>query len=117
MGASTIARDITERKQIETAVQEVKETERQRIARDLHDGVLQDLSYAAMALEVTKLNAHKARPLRASSRKRSTPSEAPPRPCGPPFTICAWRTNWTSRFPGCWIPWWTGTARWPETKR
>ena len=57
VGASTIARDITERKRIETAVQEMRETERQRIARDLHDGVLQDLSYAAMALEITKRNA------------------------------------------------------------
>ncbi|WP_166395720.1 PAS domain S-box protein [Rubrobacter marinus] len=57
VGASTIARDITERKRTETALREVRETERQRIARDLHDGVLQDLSYAAIALEVTKLNA------------------------------------------------------------
>ena len=37
--------DITERKQAEEALQEVREAERQRIAQDLHDGVLQDLTY------------------------------------------------------------------------
>jgi signal transduction histidine kinase len=40
VGASTIARDITERR---------------RIARDLHDGVLQDLSYTAAAIGLIML--------------------------------------------------------------
>ena len=46
VGASTIARDITERKQAEEEMREVREVERQRMARDLHDEALQDLSYA-----------------------------------------------------------------------
>jgi PAS domain S-box-containing protein len=50
VGASTIARDITERKRIEGALQDMREAERRRIAHDLHDGVLQDLSYTTAAL-------------------------------------------------------------------
>src|ERR687886_185305 len=46
VGASTIARDITERKRTEEALREVREAERSRIARELHDGALQDLTYA-----------------------------------------------------------------------
>jgi PAS domain S-box-containing protein len=52
-----VARDITERKRAEQAIAEVREAERRRIARDLHDGVLQDLSYTAAAIEITKLQA------------------------------------------------------------
>jgi PAS domain S-box-containing protein len=46
IGASTIARDITERKQAEEEARQVREAERQRMARDLHDEALQDLAYA-----------------------------------------------------------------------
>jgi PAS domain S-box-containing protein len=46
IGASTIARDITERKQAEEEVRQIREAERQRMARDLHDEALQDLTYA-----------------------------------------------------------------------
>jgi PAS domain S-box-containing protein len=38
--------DITERKRAEEALREVREAERGRIARELHDGALQDLTYA-----------------------------------------------------------------------
>jgi PAS domain S-box-containing protein len=41
-----LVRDITERKKTEEALREMREAERNRIARDLHDSVLQDLSYA-----------------------------------------------------------------------
>ena len=57
IGASAIARDITERKRTEEALKELREVERSRIARDLHDGVLQDLSYTAAAMELIMLDA------------------------------------------------------------
>ena len=52
-----VVRDITERKRAEEALREVEKAERLRMARDLHDGVLQDLSYSAAAMQLTKLNA------------------------------------------------------------
>jgi signal transduction histidine kinase len=57
VGASTIARDITERKRAEEAMRQVREAERRRLARDLHDGVLQDLSYTAASIELIMLDA------------------------------------------------------------
>jgi PAS domain S-box-containing protein len=45
--------DITERKQAEQALREIREAERRRIARELHDVVLQDLTYAMQSLRVT----------------------------------------------------------------
>jgi DNA-binding NarL/FixJ family response regulator/signal transduction histidine kinase len=41
-----VVRDVTERKKTEEALREMREAERNRIARDLHDGALQDLTYA-----------------------------------------------------------------------
>jgi sigma-B regulation protein RsbU (phosphoserine phosphatase) len=49
--------DITDQKQIEEALREVREAERRRIARDLHDGVLQDLSYTTAAMGLIGLKA------------------------------------------------------------
>ncbi len=46
IAASKIARDITERKQLEAAVATAAEEERGRIARDLHDGLGQQLGGA-----------------------------------------------------------------------
>jgi signal transduction histidine kinase len=50
-------RDITERKRAEEARREIRDAERRRIARDLHDGVLQDLSYTAAAIGLLMLQA------------------------------------------------------------
>ena len=45
-------KDITEQKRAEEALGEIREAERRRIARELHDVVLQDLSYALQSLQV-----------------------------------------------------------------
>ena len=45
-------KDITEQKRAEQALGEIREAERRRIARELHDVVLQDLSYALQSLQV-----------------------------------------------------------------
>jgi PAS domain S-box-containing protein len=42
--------DISEQKRVEEALREVREAERHRLARDLHDGVLQDLAYTTAAM-------------------------------------------------------------------
>jgi PAS domain S-box-containing protein len=46
--------DITERKRAERALREIREAERRRIARELHDVVLQDLTYALQSLQVVR---------------------------------------------------------------
>jgi PAS domain S-box-containing protein len=55
--AVSILRDITERKRAEEALSEIREAERARMARDLHDGVLQDLSYTAVSMGLIMLKA------------------------------------------------------------
>ncbi len=49
--------DVTEQRRAEDALREVREAERRRLARDLHDGVLQDLSYTTAAMGIIQLNA------------------------------------------------------------
>jgi PAS domain S-box-containing protein len=49
--------DITEQKRTEEALREVRKAERSRIARDLHDSVLQDLSYTTAAMGLISLKA------------------------------------------------------------
>jgi PAS domain S-box-containing protein len=44
VGTSSIARDISRRKQLETEVVKISEREQQRIARDLHEGLGQELA-------------------------------------------------------------------------
>ena len=59
--AVNILRDITESKRAEESLRRVTEAERRRIARDLHDSVLQDLSYTAAAIGMIMLQADDAR--------------------------------------------------------
>ena len=53
--AVNIFRDITERMRTEETLREIRDVERRRIARDLHDGVLQDLSYSTAAMGLMML--------------------------------------------------------------
>jgi PAS domain S-box-containing protein len=55
VGASAIARDITERKQLEAEVLQISEREQQRIAQDLHDGLGQLLSGTVHLITVLQL--------------------------------------------------------------
>jgi PAS domain S-box-containing protein len=52
-----VQNDITERIRSEEILSEIRRTERRRIARDLHDIVLQDLSGALQSLRLTDLRA------------------------------------------------------------
>src|ERR687898_2670564 len=52
-----VQNDITERIRTEEALSEMRRAERRRIARDLHDIVLQDLSGALQSLRLTHLSA------------------------------------------------------------
>lgn len=47
-----VARDITERKRSEKALREAREAERSRIAREMHDTVLQDIVYALQEMQI-----------------------------------------------------------------
>jgi signal transduction histidine kinase len=57
LGAVNVLVDITDRKRAEEDRQRVREAERSRLARDLHDSVLQDFSYTVASLGLTKINA------------------------------------------------------------
>src|SRR5829696_7697184 len=59
-GLSVYFQDVTERKRAEESLRRVTEAERKRIARDLHDGVLQDFSYTTAALGMMVLQAKDA---------------------------------------------------------
>jgi signal transduction histidine kinase len=60
-GLSVYFQDVTERKRAEESLRRVTEAERKRIARDLHDGVLQDLSYTTAAIGMMVLQAKDAK--------------------------------------------------------
>src|SRR5215204_7810057 len=55
IGFSKVARDLTEHKRAEEAVEEVRRAERERLARDLHDLVQQDLLSALQTAEAHRL--------------------------------------------------------------
>ena len=46
--------DITARKRAEEALREIREAERRRISRELHDVVLQDLTYALQSMQAVQ---------------------------------------------------------------
>ncbi len=50
-----ITQDITERKRLEESLREIREAERRRIARDLHDAVLQDLAGALQGMQAARV--------------------------------------------------------------
>jgi PAS domain S-box-containing protein len=50
-----VLRDITERKEAERRLAEVREAERSRIARDLHDDILQDIAYALQEIQIVQI--------------------------------------------------------------
>src|SRR5829696_2577492 len=52
---SIVAHDITERKKAEEALDDAREAERNRIARDLHDDILQDIAYALQEIQVAQI--------------------------------------------------------------
>ncbi|HZY65849.1 MAG TPA: PAS domain S-box protein [Rubrobacteraceae bacterium] len=54
----SINRDITARKRTEASLMEIREAERRRIARDLHDAVLQDLSGTLQGLQAFKMESN-----------------------------------------------------------
>jgi PAS domain S-box-containing protein len=53
-GVVGVASDITELKNAEKALREMREAERSRISRDLHDVVLQDLTYALQKVQLSR---------------------------------------------------------------
>src|SRR3712207_4375343 len=55
-----VQNDITERIRAEETLEEIRRAERRRIARDLHDIVLQDLSGALQSLRLTDLRARES---------------------------------------------------------
>jgi PAS domain S-box-containing protein len=50
-----VAHDVTERKQAERMLEEIREAERNRLARELHDSTLQDIVYALQEVQVMQV--------------------------------------------------------------
>jgi len=56
VGYEGFVEDITPRKRAEEALREIREAERRRIARDLHDEAMQDLSFVLQSLQLARLS-------------------------------------------------------------
>src|SRR5919112_1628435 len=50
-----VAHDVTERKRTERMLEEIREAERNRLARELHDSTLQDIVYALQEIQVMQI--------------------------------------------------------------
>ncbi|CAN5747010.1 hypothetical protein BH20ACT12_BH20ACT12_13220 [soil metagenome] len=50
-----VAHDVTERKRAERMLEEIREAERNRLARELHDSTLQDIVYALQEIQVMQV--------------------------------------------------------------
>ncbi|MGH3145642.1 MAG: PAS domain S-box protein [Rubrobacter sp.] len=50
-----VAHDVSERKRAERALEEIREAERNRIARELHDSTLQDIVYALQEIQIVQV--------------------------------------------------------------
>ncbi|HZG62853.1 MAG TPA: PAS domain S-box protein [Rubrobacteraceae bacterium] len=55
LGYEGTVEDVTERKRAEVALREIREAERRRIARDLHDEAMQDLVFVIQSLQYAQL--------------------------------------------------------------
>ncbi len=55
VGYEGTVEDITERKRAEAALREIREAERRRIARDLHDEAMQDLAYVLQSMQLARM--------------------------------------------------------------
>jgi PAS domain S-box-containing protein len=70
-----VAHDVTERKRAERMLEEIREAERNRLARELHDSTLQDIVYALQEVQVVQVvsgdDLHPALEATAEALKRS----------------------------------------------
>jgi len=57
-----VAHDVTGRLRAERALGEIREAERNRIARELHDSILQDIVYALQEIQVLQVTGHNGDP-------------------------------------------------------
>ena len=65
-----IFRDVTERKRLESEIQQISETEKQRLGHDLHDGLSQQLiAVRFLASDLKSALAHRALPEAAAAAK------------------------------------------------
>ena len=76
-----IRHEVTDRKEAEKALKEIRQAERSRIARELHDAVLQDLTYAMQTLQPPTKH-----PVFRNSAKPSRRSGGPSAASGAPST-------------------------------